>query len=118
MKNWKRVLATAGILVLTTSGLVWAQRPYGGGPANFQIDPAKAQAFCQEVQPLWQREMQIKGELLTLWAKTPPDFNAILQKETERAKIRVEIHKKAYEMGLPYAPTGKRALKLRRLCGW
>ncbi len=118
MKNRKKFVATVGILVLATSSLALAQKSYRGGPIPSQIDPSKAQAFCQEVQPLWQKEIQIRGELLTFWSKTPPDWEAILQKETERAKIRIEIHKKAYEMGLPYAPTGRGALNLRRLCGW
>lgn len=115
----KKTLAFLGLLSLMNLGLVFAQTPYRGvGPSTFQVDPAKTQAFCKEVQPLWQKEMQIRGEILSLWAKTPPDWEAILQKEIERTKIRIEVHKKAYEMGLPYAPTGRRALNLRRLCGW
>lgn len=108
------LLATA---VMVFTGISFAQKGMMGAyPPG--IDPAKAQQYCKEIQPLWQKDLQLRGELLALWAQPNPDWNAIKQKEQERASIKVDMHKKAYEMGLPYAPVGKRGLNIRRMCGW
>ncbi len=116
----KKVLSLMVVVALLVSlqAVAFAQR--GGGP-QYQpigVDPAKAQQYCKEVQPLYQKDMQLRGELLTLWAQQNPDWNAIKQKEQERAQIRVEMHKKAHEMGLPYGAGGKRGLNIRKMCGW
>jgi len=97
------------LVIAVFVGVSFAQK--GMGPQYpIGVDPAKAQQYCKEVQPLYQKDLQLRGELLTLWAQPNPDWNAIKQKEQERASLRVDMHKKAYEMGLPYAPGGKRGL--------
>lgn len=118
MRRLLSVLLVAAVVIAFT-GVSFAQGGMGpGAQYPIGVDPAKAQQYCKEVQPLYQKDLQIRGELLTLWAQLNPDWNAIKQKEQERASLRVEIHKKAYEMGLPYAPGGKRGLNIRRICGW
>ena len=87
------------------------------GPGyKIKVDPQKVQAYCKEVQPLWQKLWQIRKELRELWSKNPPDWSAIEKKEEELVKLRLEMRKKAYEMGLPFGP--KNGLRLRRICGW
>ncbi len=81
-----------------------------------KINQQKVQAYCKEVYPLWQKMWQIRNELRELWSKNPPDWSAIEKKEEELVKLRLEMRKKAYEMGLPFGP--KRGLRLRRICGW
>jgi len=121
------ILGTMGVLVV---GTVLAQnettpqpgqtrfKPQRGPTAHQtipQVDPQKAQTFCKEINPQWQKMWQIKNELRGLWSKTPPDWTAIEKKEIEFIKTKLEIDKKAYEMGLPYGPRG---LRLRQICGW
>lgn len=115
----KKILSITIFLValLLFSSLSFAQRG-GGQHYPVGVDQAKAQQFCKEVQPLYQKDIQLRGEILTLWAQNNPDWNLIKQKEQERAALRVDIHKKAHEMGLPYGIGGKRGLNIRRLCGW
>ena len=87
------------------------------GPGyRIKVDPQKVQAYCKEVQPLWQKMWQIRSELRELWRKNPPDWSAIEKKAEELVKLRLEMRKKAYEMGLPFGP--KNGLRLRRICGW
>lgn len=118
MRRLLSVLLVAAV-VIAFAGVSFAQRGMGpGAQYPIGVDPAKAQQYCKEVQPLYQKDLQIRGELLTLWAQPNPDWNAIKQKEQERASLKVDMHKKAYEMGLPYAPAGKRGLNIRRICGW
>ncbi len=81
------------------------------------VDQAKVQKFCTEVKPLFQKDLELRGELMKLWAQGTPDWTAIESKEIERAKLRVEMHKKAYEAGLKMGP-GQRGFNLRRICGW
>ena len=116
MKKLMSIIAVV-LVIAVFAGVSFAQR--GMGPQYPPgVDPAKAQQYCKEVQPLYQKDLQLRGELFTLWAQPNPDWNAIKQKEQERASLRVDMHKKAYEMGLPYAPGGKRGLNIRRICGW
>ncbi len=116
MKKLIGILIVAAV-VIAFAGLSFAQRGMGSQyPPG--VDPAKAQQYCKEIQPVHQKYMQLRGELLTLWAQPNPDWNAIKQKEQERAALRVEMHKKAYEMGLSKVPGGKRGLHMRRICGW
>jgi zinc resistance-associated protein len=116
MKKLMSIIAVA-LVIAVFAGVSFAQK--GMGPQYPPgVDPAKAQQYCKEVQPLYQKDLQLRGELFTLWAQPNPDWNAIKQKEQERASLRVDMHKKAYEMGLPYAPGGKRGLNIRRICGW
>lgn len=118
MKKFATVFTLVAILTVFAVGVSFAQKGMMGPQYPPGIDPAKAQQYCKEVQPLYQKDLQLRGELLTLWAQPNPDWNAIKQKEQERANLRVEMHKKAYEMGLPYAPGGKKGLNIRRICGW
>ena len=116
MKKLMSIIVVA-LVIAVFAGVSFAQK--GMGPQYPPgVDPAKAQQYCKEVQPLYQKDLQLRGELFTLWAQPNPDWNAIKQKEQERASLRVDMHKKAYEMGLPYAPGGKRGLNIRRICGW
>ncbi|PMP69163.1 MAG: hypothetical protein C0190_00310 [Thermodesulfobacterium geofontis] len=131
-KRFSKSLAVLGTLGVLALGVAFAQsesapqpgmmgHSYGKGPKTrgmipSQIDPQKAQAFCKEIKPQWQKIWQIKGELRDLWSKTPPDWAAIEKKEIEFIKTKLEIDKKAYEMGLPYGP--KKGLRLRQVCGW
>lgn len=116
MKKLMSIIAGALVIAVFAS-VSFAQRGMGPQyPAG--VDPAKAQQYCKEVQPLYQKDLQLRGELLTLWAQPNPDWNAIKQKEQEKASLRVDMHKKAYEMGLPYTPGGKRGLHIRKICGW
>ncbi len=115
MRKLASILVIAAV-VIAFAGVSFAQR--GMGPQYpIGVDPAKAQQYCKEIQPLYQKDLQLRGELLTLWAQPNPDWNAIKQKEQERANLRVEMHKKAYEMGLPHG-VGKRGLHIKRICGW
>jgi len=118
MKKFLTAIALTVALTMFLTGISFAKggSAYPAYPAG--VDPAKAQQYCKEVQPLYQKDLQLRGELLTLWAQPNPDWNAIKQKEQERASLKVDMHKKAYEMGLPYAPGGKRGLNIRRICGW
>jgi zinc resistance-associated protein len=116
MKKLMSIIAVA-LFIAVFAGVSFAQKGMGHQyPPG--VDPAKAQQYCKDVQPLYQKDLQLRGELFTLWAQPNPDWNAIKQKEQERASLRVDMHKKAYEMGLPYAPGGKRGLNIRRICGW
>jgi len=111
MKKLMSIIAVA-LVIAVFAGVSFAQKGMG------HQYPAKAQQYCKDVQPLYQKDLQLRGELFTLWAQPNPDWNAIKQKEQERASLRVDMHKKAYEMGLPYAPGGKKGLNIRRICGW
>lgn len=127
-KKLSKALIILGGIGILASGSVLAQNEttsqpgmmkpgYGKGTMmQSQIDPQKAQAFCKEIKPQWQKMWQIKGELRELWSKTPPDWSAIEKKEIEFIKTKLEIEKKAYEMGLPYGP--RKGLRLRQVCGW
>ncbi|MCS7203765.1 MAG: hypothetical protein NZ809_04900 [Thermodesulfovibrio sp.] len=117
MKKLLIVMVVVAVLA-ALSTVSFAQRGMGPAGPYPAIDPQKAQQYCKEIQPLWQKDLQLRGEVLTLWAQPNPDWNAIKQKEQERAALKVEMHKKAHEMGLPYAPAGKRGLNIRRICGW
>jgi|UniRef100_A0A7V4JP56 zinc resistance-associated protein len=126
LKKLSKTLAILGAMGFLVSGTVLAQNETTPqtGQMRFkpprsqmmpQVDPQKAQAFCKEINPQWQKMWQIRNELRELWSKTPPDWTAIEKKETEFIKTKLEIDKKAYEMGLPYGPRG---LRLRQICGW
>lgn len=118
MKKFLVIFTLVALLTISLAGASFAQKGMMGPQYYPNIDPAKAQQYCKEVQPLYQKDLQLRGELLTLWAQPNPDWNLIKQKEQERVNLRVEMHKKAYEMGLPYARGGKRGLHIRKICGW
>ncbi|WP_022855717.1 hypothetical protein [Thermodesulfobacterium thermophilum] len=112
-----------GLIILSFLSLVFTDIGFGkkettvGGkyyPPN--LNPTKVKEFCQEIQPLWQKQLQLSSEVRVLWAQTPPNWEAIQQKEIEIQKIRVDIQKKAYGKGLPYGP--RKGLNFRKLCGW
>ncbi len=107
----KKALAVAlGIGALLT-GSAFAQK--GMGPKAYPpVDPAKLQEFCKEAQPLYQKKSQLRVEIRSNLLQPSPNWDAILEKEQELAKIRVEIMKKAYEKGLPLGRFGS----LRKYC--
>jgi len=78
------------------------------------VDKAKLQEFCKDAQPLYQREAQLRLEKRSLMLQLNPNWDAILEKEQELAKIRVELTKKARDKGLPVGRFGK----WRKYCGW
>lgn len=79
---------------------------------NVKIDPQKAQAYCSEVKPLWEKAWQIRRSIREEFRKNPPNWSAIEQKEIEFVKVRLEMKKKAYETGLPLH------MRLRKVCKW
>jgi len=135
-KKLNKGLAILGVMGILTLGTAFAQNeaapqpgpmgfPYGKGPKHYRqkeafykpnIDPQKAQEFCKEIQPEWEKMWKTKRELYELWRKNPPDWKEIEKKEMELRKTQLEIRKKAYEKGLPYAP--RNGLRLRKMCGW
>ncbi|QER42743.1 hypothetical protein F1847_08295 [Thermodesulfobacterium sp. TA1] len=114
--NIKKTLAVAlGIGTLLT-GSAFAQKGMGGTgrPMYPPVEPAKLQEFCKDVQPLYQREAQLRAELRSIILQPSPNWDTILAKEQELAKIRVEIMKKGHEKGLPLGKVGM----WRKYCGW
>jgi len=85
-----------------------------GGRMVPPVDQAKIQEFCNETQPLFQRKSQLRLETRSLLLQQNPNWDAILEKEKELAKIRVEIMKKAHEKGLPLGRFGM----WKKHCGW
>lgn len=128
-KGMAKIIVFLGSVSLLGTGIILAQNQTDSGigkrgpgmrPPKYStiqdIDPAKLEAFCKEVQPQWQKWWQLNKELRELWSKNPPDWNTIEKKEQELIRIRLEIQKKAYEKNLPYGPRG--GLRLKRMCGW
>ncbi|WP_028840894.1 hypothetical protein [Thermodesulfobacterium hveragerdense] len=118
MRNIAKGLMMLSFLSLVFTGIVFGKKEtlVGGKYYPPNLNPTKVKEFCQEIQPLWQKQLQLSSEVRVLWAQTPPNWEAIQQKEIEIQKIRVEIQKKAYEKGLPYGP--RKGLNFRKLCGW
>lgn len=116
--NIKKTLALALGLGTLLTGPVFAYKGMGpqgmGRPMAPPVDQAKLQEFCKEVQPLYQREAQLRAEARSLILQPTPNWDTILAKEQELAKIRVEIMKKGHEKGLPLGKYGN----WRKYCGW
>ncbi len=108
----------AGLVTLTSS--VWAWRGtgmgLGMGPCGgyyplawTQQDPQqlqKFQNFLNETLPFRQKLLQLRGELMQLYAQPNPDWNAIAKKRQEIATIQTEIQKRARNYGLSYFGPG------------
>ena len=60
------------------------------------------------------REAQLRLEKRSLMLQPNPNWDAILEKEQELAKIRVELMKKAHDKGLPLGRFGM----WRKYCVW
>ncbi len=108
----------AVITLIGASAYAWK----GGGPGHggqgcpyySSIDPAKAQQFYNDTAPLRQKMLQLRGELMQLYAQPNPDWNAISKKHQEMIQVRTELQKRAHESGLPYGHIG-----MQRCCrGW
>ncbi len=119
--RYKKVLALAVGIGTLFAGSAFAQKGMGGpmgGPMGGRmappVDQAKLQEFCKDAQPLYQREAQLRLETRSLILQQNPNWDAILEKEQELAKIRVEIMKKGHEKGLPLGRVGM----WRKYCGW
>ena len=119
MKKTITALMVVAMAVILIGGAAYAWRGGGPGygancPAYGSVDPQKAQKFYNDTLPLRQKQLQLRGELAQLYSQPNPDWNAIRQKEQERAQIRTEMQKKAHEYGLPYA--GRMMQRFHR--GW
>ncbi|GAB6183489.1 hypothetical protein [Thermodesulfovibrio hydrogeniphilus] len=81
---------------------------YGGQgcPCYSSVDPAKAQQFYNDTTPIRQKMLQLRGELMQLYAQPNPDWNAISKKQQEMVQVRTELQKRAHEYGLPYGKMG------------
>ncbi|MEJ5227453.1 hypothetical protein [Thermodesulfovibrio sp.] len=108
----KKVILTFLIAVVSFSllgGSAYAWRGgaggYGGGCPMYgysYVDPEKAQRFYNDTSSLRQKQLQLRGELMQLYAQPNPDWKAIEKKHQEMAQIRTEMQKRAQEHGLPY----------------
>lgn len=103
------IIALVTLLAVTligASAYAWKGGGFGGYSGNCPIygavEPEKAQKFYNDTLPLRQQQLQLKGELMQLYAQPNPDWNAISQKRQEMAKLMTEIQKKAQEYGLGY----------------
>lgn len=74
----------------------------GNCPLYGSVNSEKAQKFYNDTLSLRQKQLQLRGELMQLYAQPNPDWNAISQKKQEMAKIMTEFQKKAHEHGFPY----------------
>jgi hypothetical protein len=115
--RYKKALALVVGIGTLFAGSAFAQKGGGGqmgGRMAPPVDQAKLQEFCKDAQPLYQRESQLRLETRSLILQQTPNWDAILEKEQELAKIRVELMKKAHDKGLPLGRFGM----WRKYCGW
>jgi zinc resistance-associated protein len=111
--RYKKALALVVGIGTLFAGSAFAKKGMGG-PIIPPVDQAKLQEFCKDAQPLFQREAQLSLETRSLKLQPNPNWDAILEKEQELAKIRVELMKKAHDKGLPLGRFGM----WRKYCGW
>lgn len=112
MKGVTKFVLGVAVLGVLYSGDVFAQKR---GPVVPPVPQATIQEYCNEVLPLYQKEAALKNEVrLQVWQGNP-NWDAILEKEIEAAKLRVEILKKAQEKGLPLRGVFG---NIKRYCGW
>lgn len=108
MKKSITVLIVVAIAVVLVGSVAYAWKGTGFGgwcgncPVYTSVDPGKAQKFYNDTLPLRQKQLQLKGELMQLYAQPNPDWNAISKKQQEMLQLRTEIQKRAYEYGLPF----------------
>lgn len=109
MKKTVTMITVTLFLVALLGGVAYAWRGAGFGygpygcPGYTSVDPQKLQKFYNDTFSLRQKKLQLRGELMQLYAQPNPDWNAISQKKQEIAKIMTEIQKKAHEYGIGYA---------------
>ena len=108
----KKLGMVLGVLAFLGAGEVMAQKR---GPYLPPVDAAKMKEYCAEIQPLYQKELQLKNEIRGALLSGNPNWSEVESKEIEAAKLRVEMMKKAQEKGLPLRGIFK---NIRRYCGW
>ncbi|ACI20962.1 Spy/CpxP family protein refolding chaperone [Thermodesulfovibrio yellowstonii] len=108
MKKTLTMIMVVAFIVALIGGAAYAWKGAGysgyGCPAYTSVDPQKAQNFYNDTLPLRQKQLQLRGELMQLYAQPNPDWNAISQKKQEMAKVMTEFQKKAQEYGIGYGP--------------
>lgn len=112
MKGVKKLVMALGVLAFLGGGEVMAQKR---GPYLPPADPAKVKEYCAEIQPLYQKELQLKNEIRAAVWSGNPNWADVESKEIEAAKLRVEMMKKAQEKGLPLRGVFG---NIRRYCSW
>jgi hypothetical protein len=112
MKGLKMLLTGLAVLTFLGTSEVMAKR---GGPYLPPADPVKVKEYCTEIQPLYQKEFQLRNEIRSMIWSGNPNWSEVESKEIEAAKLRVEMMKKAQEKGLPLRGVMG---NIRRYCGW
>lgn len=112
MKWGMRFLSLIAGLSLIFIGEALAQKR---GPMQPPVDQAKLQELCKEIQPIYQKEYQLRTEIRAQIWSTTPNWDLVLEKELEATKLRVEMMKKAHEKGLTLRPGYG---SIVRYCGW
>lgn len=113
----KSLAVLAGVATLTGSAMAWRGMGMGMGPCGgygyyplaVQQDPQqmqKFQSFLNETLPLRQKMLQLRGELMQLYAQPNIDWDAVTRKRQEMVRIQTEIQKRARNYGLPYFGPG------------
>ncbi len=108
MKKTLTVLMVVAFVVALIGASAYAWKGAGHGEYAYNclgynaVDPEKAQKFYNETATLRQKHLQLRGELMQLYAQPNPDWNAISQKRQEIAKVMTEFQKKAQDYGIKY----------------
>lgn len=109
MKKTVTLLMVVAIAFVLVGGVAYAWKGggfggYGGNcPFYGSVAPEKAQRFYNDTLPLRQKHLQLRGELMQLYAQPNPDWNAISKKQQEMLQLRTEMQKRAYESGIPFS---------------
>lgn len=101
-------LIIALLLIATTSAFAFGPG-YGRGGVmgncymgNIMPEQAQKNAeFQKQILPLKQKMIALRTDLTALYAQTPPDWNAIAQKQKEMVDLRIAIQKIAADAGFP-----------------
>ncbi len=112
MRGSKMLLTGLAVLTFLGTSEVMAKK---GGPYLPPADPVKVKEYCTEIQPLYQKEFQLRNEIRSMIWSGKPNWSEVESKEIEAAKLRVEMMKKAQEKGLPLRGVMG---NFRRYCGW
>lgn len=99
------IIALITFTLIGTSVYAWRGSSGVGGagcPMYGSIDPEKAQKFYNDTLPLRQKQLQLRSELMHLYAQPAPDWNAIGKKQQEMTQLRTEMQRRAHEQGIPY----------------
>ncbi|MCX8031461.1 MAG: hypothetical protein N3A59_07800 [Thermodesulfovibrionales bacterium] len=100
-------ITTALVIVAVNSVFAFGQgKGMIGGCGCWNIPPAnpelaqKYSEFQNLTLPLRQKMIALRVDLANLYSQNNPDWNAITQKQKEIAELRVEIQKRARELGI------------------